>query len=405
VKRSTDRILTTHVGSLVRPVPVLKAMRERVMHRPYDQAVFERDVRQAVADVVDEQVKVGIDIPNDGEFWRQGFVNYIHDRLDGIEPRELDPGEDVWANRREYPHFPEFFNQYDNFYRKIWMHPEVDISELPNVPGNYERFKVTGPIGYHGHEAAKKEMDALRSALADKQVTDAFIPAIQPAGRRGDKGILDHYPSVEAYLYAHAEALAVEYKLITDAGFILQIDYPNMQPPLWMLKDANDKAEANRVSMMGIDAVNHALRGIPEEMVRLHYCWGSMNDPHTQDPPLRQIVGLILRVKAQGYSIEGANPRHEHEWQVWKDVKLPDGKILIPGIISHQTNVVEHPELVAWRLKNYASVVGRENVIAGADCGFSQYWDSIRVHPSVQWAKLRSLVEGAALASKDLWKN
>jgi 5-methyltetrahydropteroyltriglutamate--homocysteine methyltransferase len=207
-------------------------------------------------------------------------------------------------------------------------------------------------------------------------------------------------------MYALADALSVEYTAIVEAGFILQLDYALLNPRnhalLQTKPDATDE-EVTRAMEIGIEVVNHALRDIPEEKVRYHHCWGSMNTPHTFDTPLREITDLLFKIKAQAYCIEAANPRHEHEWMVWKDVKLPDGKILIPGLISHATNIVEHPELIAWRIENFAGVVGKENVIAGADCGFSQYWDSIRVHPSVQWAKLQVLAEGAALASKKLW--
>jgi 5-methyltetrahydropteroyltriglutamate--homocysteine methyltransferase len=231
---------------------------------------------------------------------------------------------------------------------------------------------------------------------------EAFVPSATPSRSDADPGGV--YASEEAYLYDLADAMHEEYQAIVDAGFVVQLDLglparnqvlPGKPMPSW--------EELRRASEMQIEAYNHALRGIPEDRVRYHLCWGSMNTPHTSDVPLKDIVDLILKINAQAYSIEAANPRHEHEWMVWRDVKLPEGKILIPGIISHSTNVVEHPELVAWRIKNYASVVGKENVIASTDCGFSQGWQMIRVHPEVQWAKLSALVEGAALASKDLW--
>jgi 5-methyltetrahydropteroyltriglutamate--homocysteine methyltransferase len=248
-----------------------------------------------------------------------------------------------------------------------------------------------GPITYKGQAEVRRDIEALTTALQGLHVADAFITATPPSGRRADADILKFYPSHGAYAYAVADALHEEYQAITDAGFILQLD-------LASTSGHNPQAVEERVEL-----VNHALRDIPEEQVRYHHCWGSMNTPHTTDPPLKDFVQAMLRIKAQAYSIEAANPRHEQEWLLWRDVKLPEGKILIPGLISHQTNVVEHPELVAWRIKNYASVVGKENVIAGADCGFAQHWDAIRVHPTVQWAKLQSLVEGAALASQELW--
>jgi 5-methyltetrahydropteroyltriglutamate--homocysteine methyltransferase len=231
------------------------------------------------------------------------------------------------------------------------------------------------------------------------------MPAVTPVSRRGDSNFVEFYSSEEAYLYALAEELQQEYRAITDAGFLLQLDYAVLNPQEHLLKSRPDASADERLRAMelGIEITNHALRGIPEDSVRYHHCWGSDNRPHVFDVPLREFAHLLLKINAQAYSVEGANPRHEHEWMVWQDVKLPDGKILIPGLISQSTNVVEHPELVAWRIKNYASVVGKENLIAGVDCGFSQEWHLIRLHPSVQWAKLEALVEGARLASRELW--
>ena len=261
---------------------------------------------------------------------------------------------------------------------------------------------VTGPISYKGHDLLRRDIETFKGAMASLVFEEAFIPAATPSRRDADPSQV--YSSEEAYRYALADAMHEEYKAIVDAGFIVQLDLglparnqvlPGETRPSW--------EKLRRESMKDVEAYNHALRGIPEDRVRYHLCWGSMNTPHTSDVPLREIVDMILSINAQAYSIEAANPRHEHEWMVWQDVKLPEGKILIPGVISHQTNVVEHPELVAWRIRNYASVLGRENVIAGTDCGFSQAWNMIRVHPEVQWAKLQALVEGAALATRQLW--
>ena len=357
--------------------------------------------------MVRQQVAAGIDVVNDGEYARPGCHCYVHERLTGLQPRPLDPDEDVWGARsdREQIKFPEFFEQYHDHFRYIWMLPEVSLDDVPNLPGNYERFSVTGPVTYRGQALVQRDIDTLKAATEGLDVADVFITAATPMmARRSDRNVLEHYPSQEAYLYALADALHDEYQAITDAGCLLQIELGVLNPRRQMLDNASPTPEEMRHAMdLGVDIVNHALRGIPEERVRYHHCWGSMNSPHTQDAPLRDIVHSMFKIKAQAYGVEAANPRHEHEWMVWQDVKLPDGKILIPGVISHQTNVVEHPELVAWRIKNYASVVGKENLIAGADCGFSQYWDSIRVHPSVQWAKLEALAEGARLASRELW--
>jgi 5-methyltetrahydropteroyltriglutamate--homocysteine methyltransferase len=408
VKRSTERILTTHVGSLVRPVPILRGMKARTIEQPYDQKVLAEDIRNGVHEVVREQVEVGIDIPCDGEFGRPGFVNYIHERLSGIERRPLDPDEDIWAAGadREQQVFPEFFEQYHDHFRYLWMPPEVPIDDVPNLPGNYEKFRLVDKVKYVGQQAIKQDIKTLKSALRGLAVADAFMNAVSPMQRvRSDRNVQEFYRSEEDYMYALADVMHEEYKAITDAGFLLQVDLGALNPRRGALQHNRNPTseEMTKAMELAVDVLNHALQGIPEDQVRYHHCWGSMNSPHTQDQPLRQIVGPMLKINAQAYVLEAANPRHEHEWMVWQDVKLPDGKILIPGVISHQTNVVEHPELVAWRLTNFASVVGRENLIGGVDCGFSQYWDSMRVHPTVQWAKLRALVDGAALASRELW--
>jgi 5-methyltetrahydropteroyltriglutamate--homocysteine methyltransferase len=381
-------------------------MKAQTLGRPYDREQLARDIRRGVADVVRKQVEIGLDVPSDGEYGRRGFTSYVNDRLGGIEPRELDAGESVWTGDLEDRRaFPAFFEQYDRHHRFLWMPPEVSIAELPNIPGSGQRFRVTGPITYTGQTAVQEELHTFKMALQGLQVADAFVTAIAPTGRKGDKGILEVYSTESAYWYALADALHEEYKAITDAGFIVQLDYAALNPEDQLLADRPNLTEEDLYQgrELGIEVLNHALRDILEEQVRYHHCWGSPNQPHTHDRPLRDIVHQMLKIKAQAYSIEAANPRHEHEWMVWRDVRLPDGKILIPGFISHQTNVVEHPELVAWRITNYAEVVGKENVIAGADCGFSQFWQTIRVHQTVQWAKLQALVDGAALASKSLW--
>jgi 5-methyltetrahydropteroyltriglutamate--homocysteine methyltransferase len=408
LKRSSERILTTHVGSLVRTPEILRGMKAQVLKQPYDRARFAADIHQGILDVVRQQADVGIDIPSDGEFGRQGFRGYINERLGGIAERAARPDENPWENtdRPEQPAFPEFFAQYYQHYRYLWMPPEVPIDDVPNLPGNFQRYRVTGPVSYTGQAAIQRDIALLREALAGHSFADAFIPADVPTSRLGDENIRDFYPDEEAYLYAVADALHEEYRAITVAGFLVQLDLASLNPfrPTMLIEQAHTGAGAVQHAVeRGVEIINHALRDIPEEQVRYHHCWGSMNHPHTQDPPLRAILPLMLKLKAQAYVIEAANPRHEHEWMVWQDIKLPDGKILIPGLVSHQTNVVEHPELVAWRIQNFASVVGKENVIAGTDCGFSQYWDSIRVHPTVQWAKLKALADGAALASNMLW--
>ena len=404
MKRSTERILTTHVGSLVRPAQILESVLTQAAGRRRDEAAFERLVRDGVCDVVRKQAEIGIDIPSDGEFSKPSFSGYVTERLQGLRtttdaapPSEMD-----------YPilvqEYPGFMAQYNGMYRTMWMPPTLPRELIEAAISHFarERTVVAGRIRYRGEQYVQRDIANLKRAVEGLQFEDAFLPSATPSRNDADPGGV--YPSEQAYLYDLADAMHREYQAIVDAGFVLQLDLglparnqvlPGKPTPTWQ--------ELRRASEMQIEAYNHALQGIPEDRVRYHLCWGSMNTPHTSDVPLKDIVDLILKVNAQAYSIEAANPRHEHEWMVWKDVKLPAGKILIPGIISHQTNVVEHPELVAWRIKNYASVVGKENVIASTDCGFSQGWQMIRVHSEIQWAKLSALVEGARLASKDLF--
>jgi 5-methyltetrahydropteroyltriglutamate--homocysteine methyltransferase len=353
---------------------------------------------------VRKQAEVGIDIPSDGEFSKPNFFGYATERLDGLTTQNK---ADV-PTAMNYPilvqEYPGFMAQYNSMYRTMWMPPSLprELIDAAITHTAHERTVVTGRVTYKGHQFVQRDLSNFKTALGGLRFEEAFVPSATPSRTDADPGGV--YENEQAYLYDLADAMHEEYKAIVDAGFIVQLDLglparnqvlPGKPAPSW--------EELRRASEMQIEAYNHALRGIPEDRVRYHLCWGSMNTPHTSDVPLKDIVDLILKINAQAYSIEAANPRHEHEWMVWQDVKLPDGKILIPGIISHQTNVVEHPELVAWRIKNYAGVVGKENVIASTDCGFSQGWQMIRVHPEVQWAKLSALVEGAALASKDLW--
>jgi len=402
MKRSTDRILTTHVGSLIRPVPVLKAMMDKVLGEPVDESAFAAEVAKGVADVVAKQAEIGIDIPSDGEISKPSFHNYVVERLGGLSKAPPEERGAYYGLLTE--EFPGFMKQYQGMYKTMWMPAELDPERLNKaVSTPVPRCTVSGPIRYEGHAALQADIANYKTALSGKTFVDAFMPSATPA--RDDADWSTVYESESAYLYALADAMHEEYKAIVDAGFLLQLDLglparnqvlpgnPNPSP-----------SDLRRASERQVEAYNHALRDIDEERVRYHMCWGSMNTPHTTDVPLREVIDIILKIKAQAYVIEGANPRHEHEWMVWKDVKLPEGKILIPGVISHQTNVVEHPELVAWRIENYASVVGRDNVIAGTDCGFSQGWNMARVHPEVQWAKLSALVEGATLASKRLWR-
>jgi 5-methyltetrahydropteroyltriglutamate--homocysteine methyltransferase len=406
MKRSTDRILTTHVGSLVRPPDVLEAILTKVSGRPIDEAAFAAMVRAGVKENVRQQAEVGIDVPSDGEVSKSSFSGYVTERLGGLKVTTEAPSPG--SEQMNYPilneEFPGFMAQYNSMYRTMWMPRSIprDLVDAAVERTRNERVVVADKIVYQGYDELDRDLTVFEAALQGLEFEEAFVPSATPS--RTDEDPDRVYPSEQAYLYAVADAMREEYRAIVDAGFIVQLDLglparnqvvPGKPRPTW--------EELRRASEMQVEAYNHALQGVPQDRVRYHLCWGSMNTPHTSDVPLREIVDLILKINAQAYSIEAANPRHEHEWMVWQDVKLPEAKILIPGVISHQTNVVEHPELVAWRIKNYATVVGRENVIAGTDCGFAQGWSMIRVHPEVQWAKLKTLVEGAALASKELW--
>jgi 5-methyltetrahydropteroyltriglutamate--homocysteine methyltransferase len=404
MKRSTERILTTHVGSLVRPPEILEAVLTRAAGRETDADAVERMVSEGVCQVVRQQAAVGIDIPSDGEFSKPNFFGYATERLDGLTTQTRADAPTVMNYPLLLQDYPGFMAQYNGMYRTMWMPPSLprDLIDAAIDHAARERTVVTGRVTYKGQPFVQRDLSNFKTALDGLSFEEAFVPSATPSRSDADPGGI--YATEQAYLYDLADAMHEEYQAIVDAGFIVQLDLglparnqvlPGKPVPTW--------DELRHASEMQIEAYNHALRGIPPDRVRYHLCWGSMNTPHTSDVPLKDIVDLILRINAQAYSIEAANPRHEHEWMVWQDKKLPDGKILIPGIISHQTNVVEHPELVAWRIKNYASVVGKENVIASTDCGFSQGWQMIRVHPEVQWAKLSALVEGAALASKDLW--
>jgi 5-methyltetrahydropteroyltriglutamate--homocysteine methyltransferase len=382
MKRSTERILTTHVGSLVRPPDLREMIRARESGNPYDHEALAARVRSAVAEAVGKQVECGIDIVSDGEQGKLGFNTYTNQRLGGFEPRALRPGEHPRPRRRDWDEFPEFYDEY-------WQTQPVPAPPLV----------CTGAVTYK-RDAVETDIQNFKEVLQGARVEEAFMPAIAPFYQGENR----FYPTEQAFLSAVADALHEEYQAIVDAGFILQIDDPGL-PTQWDAQiPAISVAEYRKRAAQRVELVNHALRGIPEERVRYHICWGSWHGPHVTDLPLQDVVDLMLQVRAQAYSVEAANPRHEHEYHVWEDVKLPEGKILIPGVIAHTTNTVEHPELVKERIMRYARLVGRENVIAGVDCGFAQGAFTARVHPTIAWAKLKSLAEGAALASQELWQ-
>ena len=368
MRRSTDRILTTHVGSLVRPPALLQTPDL---------------LRQATADVVARQVAAGIDIVNDGEYGKSSWANYVLDRLTGFEARPDSVFEAVWLGRDRF-RFREFL-----------------LAEWPRGAQGVPGHACVGPITYAGHEAIRRNISDLKSALAAAGAAEGFLTAVAPAST-GYDAVNEYYADERAYVFAIAEALRQEYLEIVNAGLLLQVDdavLANMYDELVQQGPERYRAWAE----LRIEALNHALRGIPEDRIRYHVCFGSWHVPHVADAPFEAIVDLMLQVRAGAYSFEAANVRHEHEWRVWRTVALPAGKILIPGVVTHHTTTVEHPRVVADRLVRFAEMVGRGNVIAGTDCGFAQLETIQRVHPQVMWAKLEALAEGAALASRELW--
>jgi 5-methyltetrahydropteroyltriglutamate--homocysteine methyltransferase len=407
MKRSTDRILTTHVGSLVRPMSIRNTLIARDYGQPYDEAAYQKTLRDEVANVVREQATVGIDIVSDGEYGKAGWIRYVAERLGGFIHREVRPGEghhDPTRLIREAKQFAEFYAAYSAVQFYDWLPPDQSKGLRANeqVRKNLLVWECTGPISYAGQQAVRTDVDNLSAALKQVKVEGGFMPVAAPMSARG-LWLNSYYKTDSEIVVALADALKEEYKAIVEGGFTLQLDDAFLAHEYDRLAGEEGEREARKYAERCIELTNYALTGIPADKVRYHVCWGSWNAPHTTDVPMKILADFFLKVKAQAFSLEGANPRHEHEWMVWKNRKFPDGKILLPGVVTHSTNVVEHPELVAWRIKNYASVVGRENVIASTDCGFSQSYNIVRCHPSVQWAKLESLVAGARLASKELW--
>jgi 5-methyltetrahydropteroyltriglutamate--homocysteine methyltransferase len=377
-----DRILTTHVGSLPRPHELLDMMRGRLSGAPYDRAAYDAKVREAVFDIVGRQVECGVDIVADGEQSKPGFFTYVRERLRGFEPR---PALKVPFYEAEVSAFPEYYKEY--FARAMG-----GGGVAPIVP-----VVCTGPVSYCGREAVELDIANLTAALSGRSVAGAFMPSIAPSGA----GLNEYYRTEEEYFEAVGDALREEYKAIVDAGFLLQIDDPFLSDVYSDLR--YDDAQKNRKAGLFVQALNHALKGIPEEKVRFHTCYGINEGPRIFDAKLKDVAGHMLKVKARFYSFEGANARHEHEYHVWESVRLPAGKVLIPGVITHASNIVEHPELIAERLVRYAKIVGGENVIASADCGFSsQASYKTEVHPKVIWEKFKALTEGARLASKQV---
>jgi len=387
MQRSTDRILATHVGSLVRPPELQDFLRARQKGAGFDEAAYDRCLTDSVAAVVRHQADAGVDVVSDGEFGKSiSWSQYVLERMSGFERRPFKPGVNTFQRGADREKFAEFY-------------AELDARE--GVATTMDSVCV-GPISYTGQAQLQRDIDNFTVALKSTKVVEAFMPVAAPASVIPDRKN-EYYKSEDDILEAIANAMRTEYRMIVDAGFLVQLDdarnavtYDRMVPP-------GTFADYRKWLERQVDVINHAIEGLPQDRIRYHVCWGSWPGPHTTDVPLKDIVDLILKIRVGAYVIEGANPRHEHEWKVWKDAKLPEGRVLIPGVISHATNVVEHPELVAERVVRLAKLVGRENVIAGTDCGFAQGPFHRRVHPSIMWAKLEALAAGARLASKELW--
>jgi 5-methyltetrahydropteroyltriglutamate--homocysteine methyltransferase len=407
MKRSTDRIITTHAGSLSRPPDLIALNRARAAAEKSDDTAYAKCLSGAVAAVVRKQRELGVDIPDDGEFGKPMGTNYDYGvwwtyafaRMEGFVAAEsvaesahkkssvADVALTTIKKRRDWQRFSEFYQD-----------PESSGTLLGSAARRPTRRPVcTAPIKYIGHAAVQADITNLEKAMASSGIEEGFMCSIAPGSFARGEDL--YYKTEEEFVFASAEAMREEYKAIVEAGILLQIDDPSL-PDNWDMIDPEPPlGEFKKFERVRIEALNHALRGLPHDRIRYHICWGSWHGPHTTDIPLRDIVDLVLSVNAGAYSVEAGNVRHEHEWRVWKEAKLPDGKLLIPGVVSHATNIVEHPQVVADRIVRYADIVGRENVIAGTDCGLGG-----RIHPQVAWAKLHVLAEGAKLATAELWK-
>jgi 5-methyltetrahydropteroyltriglutamate--homocysteine methyltransferase len=404
MRDSRDGIITSHVGSLPRPDELIIANRARDQGTGGDETAFQKLLQSSVADIVKRQRDVGIAVPNDGEFGKsmgqqvnyRAWLSYIFHRLDGIEvaaggrlsapPRKARADELVPVDLMARRDRAKFLRAYTD--------PDHPISTGPQRP---PQPVCTGPVKYKGHAAIKADIAHFKAALTANGVVEGFMSSIGP-GSASRVGNL-HYKTDEEFMFACADALHEEYKAIIDAGIILQIDDPSIADNWDAIVPEPSLDQYKKFTMVRIEALNQALRGLPQDRIRFHLCWGSWHGPHVTDIPMRDIVDLMFRINCQGYSFEAANVRHEHEWSVWRDVKLPNDKVVLPGVVSHATNVVEHPDLVAERIGRFADVVGKERVIASTDCGLGG-----RIHPDIAWAKLEALAQGADIATKRLWR-
>ncbi len=383
MKRSQDRILTTHVGSLIRPQALLDLAEQQAKSPDSELPEYTQCLRDSVAEVVRQQAAAGVDLVNDGEFGKSSWAAYVLERMDGFEIRrdQLQPLN--WLGR-DRERFEDFFRQ-----------------EMPGALTGGPAEVCVGPITYTGQAEVQRDLDNLKAALNGVDVEEAFFTTVAPASTAYN-GINEYYGSEEEYVYAIAEALREEYMAVHNAGFLVQVDDAVLANMYDFLAEQSPETY-ERWARLRIEALNHALRDIPEDRVRYHICFGSWHVPHVADAEMKDMVDLILSVNAGAYTFEAANARHEHEFEVWENVNVPEGKILIPGVVTHHSTTVEHPDLVAQRLIRYANATSREQVIGGTDCGFAQSKGVQRVHPSVMWAKLEALAEGARRASKKLW--
>jgi 5-methyltetrahydropteroyltriglutamate--homocysteine methyltransferase len=379
----SNRILATHVGSLPRPKDLLDLMKAKLSGQEYDREAYEKRVRSAVAECVKKQVECGIDIVSDGEQSKPGFFTYVRERLEGFEPK---PEKKLNLFAAEVKAFPEYYAQY---FKEAMLGGTV----APFVP-----LVCTGPVKYRDLEPLKRDIENLKTAVAAAKARSAFMPAVAPSG----VGSNEYYKDQEEYFHAVGAAMRTEYQAIVDAGFFLQVDDPFLCDIL--VDPALDAKEKSKTAWMYVEAINEAVKGIPAEKIRFHTCYGINEGPRLHEAPMAEVARYMLKINAGAYSFENANVRHEHEYHIWEDIKLPAGKKLIPGMLLHASNIVEHPELIAERLMRFAKLVGRDNVMAGTDCGFSsQATYRTEVHPTVVWAKFEALREGARLASKRLW--
>jgi 5-methyltetrahydropteroyltriglutamate--homocysteine methyltransferase len=390
MKTSTNRILTTHVGSLPRPTGLIELLKKKQSGESYPTEVLEREIKDAVFESVRHQAETGIDVVSDGEMSKIGFIPYVNERLEGFEWRGYGANQSYWGQSREAKAFPDYYG---------WAAKQAGTAGGTGTM----RWSAIGPVKYRGHAALQTDIANFKAALGKAKVQEAFIPSIS-VGNIVDWNKNEFYKTEEEYLEAVANAMHEEYKAIVDAGFLLQVDDPNLAT-YYVLHPELDVKQVRARGEVWTEALNHALRGISRDKIRYHTCYSINMGPRLHDMEGKDILDIVLKVNAGAYSFEAANPRHEHEWKLWGDkLKLPEGSVIIPGVISHSTNLIEHEELVAERLVRFAKQVGRENVIAGADCGFASFATSLEVHNSIVWAKFKNLVEGARIASKQLWQ-